>query len=154
MHKNRFEVITKLFFRVVFLLVVCLVYLQITQAQISQQQNKDDLPFDSPKKPINCETAYSYINDALIRYDKNKNGHFIVITRLGNGETSRQLNLNRIKTIKSYISKLKSPIMTVFAEGESIKGYGTIEIYVEGKLLYSLPLEKGKGLDLRTCLTA
>lgn len=128
--------------------------LQMTQAQISQQQSEDNLPFDSPKKPVNCETAYTYINDALTRYSKNRNGYFIVIARLGNNETSRQLNLNRIKTIKNYILRLKSPVMTVFAEEESVKGYGTIEIYVDGKPLYSLPLEKGKELDLRTCLAA
>ena len=133
--------------KLIILTILCLGILQTAYAQ------NDVPPYDSPTKPVNCEMGYVFINDALGRYIKNPSNYFIVIARLGSGESSRRLNLNRIKTLKSYISNLNPPVKAIFAEGENIKGYGVIEMYVEGKLLYSLPLDKGENLDLRTCLT-
>ncbi len=132
--------------KLIILTILCFGILQTVYAQ--------NPPYESPKKPVNCETAYSFIYDALNRYTERPSGYFIVIARLGRGESSRRLNLNRIKMFKSYISTLNPPVKAIFAEGEKIKGYGVIEMYVEGKLLYSLPITKGRNLDLISCLTA
>lgn len=109
--------------------------------------------YESPTKPVNCEEAYFYINDALIRYNKEgKNNYLILVSKLGTNETSRRLNLNRIKTLKGYIQNVKPYVKAIFVEGESVSGYGVIEIYLDGDLLYSLPIARGRNLDLRSCL--
>lgn len=98
--------------------------------------------FDSPTSPLKCEEWHLYLGEAFMEWSKNKDASFIVIARLGNGEFSRKINLKRIKTLKNYLMKPKSEIKFVFAEGERTKGFGVIELFVEGRLFYSLPLHR------------
>ncbi len=127
---------------------------------VSQVVNGQEAPpFESPKTPVNCEMALSYVNDALVRYSSktsNTDSFLIVIFRLGDGENFPNLNLKRMETLKSYIQSVdkKQNIKAVFAQGERVKGLGTIEIYMDGKLLYSLPIEKRRNLDITSCFAA
>lgn len=119
-----------------------------TQGQTGQSQ--DDLP-DSPTTRLTCEDWLARLGEALQKWNKNKNASFIVIARLGDGESSRQISLKRIKTLKEYILAPRWKVKAVFAEGEHVKGLGTIELYIEGKLQYSLPLGQKEDVPLRIC---
>lgn len=157
MNRSKMAPIVKI--SIVFLIVLFFGAFQETKAQ-------EDKPYDSPKEPVNCEMANLYISDALTRYvnkRESKNSYLIIIFRLGDGENSRKLNLMRIKALKSYIENIKPSkaifgdvkpnVKAIYAEGERIDGFGIIEIYLNGNLLYSLPIKKGRDLDLISCFT-
>jgi hypothetical protein len=152
MNPYYFTFVTKLFFRqiVFFPLFLC-----SSAGALSQAIEKTDHVLEPPRRPVNCEMAQTYINDALIRYSKHNSGYLIVIARPGAEESSaRRISQARLSSVKTYVSQFKTPIKTVFAEGASKPGFGAIEIYVNGDLLYSLPIAKREGLDLTSCLHA
>ena len=62
--------------------------------------------------------------------------NIILIARLGEGESSRELNRRRLFNATTYLSIIKrSSIEVIQAEGEPVKeGLGRIEIYVNGRL--------------------
>lgn len=125
--------------KILFLKTLFLASAIILNAQINQPQNE---PLDSPDTPLKCAEWHNYINDAVQRWGENKDSSIIIIARLGDGETSRRLNLRRIKVLRDYMSNPQDKIKTVFAEGERTRGYGVAEFYVGGKLLYSLPIRR------------
>lgn len=147
-----FRVDTNLLVRITFLLFLLFSCWIIALPQKSQKTNH--VPLDPPQRPVNCETAQAYINDALILYSKDKSGYFIIIAKLGTGESARDINLGRLNSVRTYIYQFETPIQTVFAEAGNKNGFGAIEIYINGDLLYSLPVAKRKILDLRSCLHA
>lgn len=110
-------------------------------------------PFDSPTSPPKCEEWILYVSDALYRWNINKEGAFIVIIRPANNE-SRRVTPKRIKIINDFISSLKFEGELVFAEGKKNTDEATIDLYVEGKLLYKLPLIKNGNPEFRNCQAA
>src|SRR5437763_17042369 len=62
------------------------------------------IPYCSPTKPVDCEWATLYMEDAMVRAEES-GGYLIVIARLGDGENSRKLNLNRVKAVKAFLSR-------------------------------------------------
>lgn len=139
---------TAILLRISFLVFIFLVLANVSKAQTNQPQNE---PYDSPDSPIKCAEWLNYLADALGRWEKNKDASFIVIARLGDGETSRRLNLKRIKVLRDYILDSDLKVKAVFAEGERIKGFGVVEIYVQGKLLYSLPIRQKNDMTIGFC---
>ena len=109
------------------------------------------VPYCSPKKPIGCEIANVYTDFAAYRTRTSDNSNLIVIARLGNGEKSRHLNLSRLRVVRNFLSNNRGIKRIVTAEGERIKGYGQLEFYVEGKLLFTLPIRRNKNIDLGSC---
>jgi hypothetical protein len=95
--------------------------------------------------PVDCEVALRYLENAITKAKTNTDRSLIFILHSGSGESNKLASL-RMKQLKAYVSNWG--INTVVAQGESVKGYGIWEIYLEGKLLYSLPLFKNQGLKL------
>jgi hypothetical protein len=88
---------------------------------------------------LNCERNLLYqdfvINAALEK--AKENGVLIVIVRLGDGETSRELIRYRLYNLRLYFKERGSRLASekiIFAEGERVKGYGRVEYYLDGKL--------------------
>jgi hypothetical protein len=77
----------------------------------------------------------------------------IVIARLGNGERSRELNRRRLFNVQTFLSRYKTigAENIVAAEGEKVRGYGRVEIYVGGKLLETLTVLKNEDLMVDCC---
>lgn len=119
----------------------------------AQTKQISDEPFDSPRNPPRCEEWILYVSDALRRWNVNKKGSFIIIIKPGAGE-SRRLVSKRVKTIKEFITSLKFTDKLVFAESEKTNDYALVEIYVEGSLLYKLPIEKNGNAEFRACQSA
>lgn len=111
-----------------------------------------NLPYFSPREPVNCEIAGVYIDDALARI-QDTGGYLIVIARLGDGEQSQELNRRRLEELREYTSQLRqySQIGVVVAHGERVRAYGRLELYAGGKLLYVLPMPRRANLDLFSC---
>lgn len=150
MRMKRTDLIAETLLKISFSILLCLICLTTTNAQTNQSQ---DQPLDNPTQTITaCEQWISRLGEALNKWDKNKDASFIVIARLGDGEYSRQISLKRIKTLKEYISSFETKVKAVFAEGERAKGDGgTIEIYVEEKLIDALRVRPKSDIPLRRC---
>jgi hypothetical protein len=77
----------------------------------------------------------------------------ILIARLGNGESSRELNRRRLSNVQIFLSRYKTigAENIVVAEAEKVRGYGRVEIYVGGKLLETLTILKNEDLVVDCC---
>ena len=105
-------------------------------------------------KPGTCETHSARLD--VIRNEvvasTGKDAVVIAIARLGDGETSRDLNRRRLYNLRVHWNDYKLPPGTlVTAEGERVKGLGRIELYVYGKLFDMLVPKPGKDLCVDCC---
>ena len=89
-------------------------------------------------RPNNCEDAQLYLDMAAIEAGKAGGGPVIAIARLGDGERSLELNWRRLGFARDYLINRRGWEEVVTASGERAKGYGRVELYVGGKLLYVL----------------
>lgn len=108
-------------------------------------------PYFSPKEPVSCEIAGVYMDDAAARTKNIEDSYLIVIARLGDREQSRQLNRRRLDEVKRYMKRHPSAKL-VTAEGQRVQGYGRLELYVSGKLLYTLPIRRNAEFNLHGCI--
>ena len=89
-----------------------------------------------------CEYALAVLDDAVIRVRELKGTQLIIIARLGKGESSTRLNRIRLGLIeKSYLVRFPD-LKFVTAEGTRVNSLGVIELYVGGRLTYTLPIKK------------
>jgi hypothetical protein len=109
------------------------------------------IPYCSPKEPPNCEVANIYTDMAAYLARESENTYLIVIARLGDGEKSRRLNASRLKHVHTFLSNNRGVMKMVIAQGERKKGYGQLEFYVGGNLLFTLPVGRNKNIDLGSC---
>ena len=79
----------------------------------------------------------------------------IVIARLGKGETRADLNRRRLHNVRTYWTEYRSdkrkPETIILAEGERLKDYGQLEVYIEGKLAGVLKVRRNADLMVGTC---
>jgi hypothetical protein len=100
----------------------------------------------------NCENHIAVLEAAS--RDTDKGGLIIIIARLGSGEARQKLNYRRLYNARTYLTeylRLRSPETIVTAEGERVKGYGRIEIYVGGRLYHILALRRNADLIVGSC---
>ncbi len=77
--------------------------------------------------------------------------YLIVIARLGDGEKSHRLNASRLRVVQNFLKNWRGVKRVVAGEGERTKGYGQLQFYVGGELLYTLPVHRNKNIDLVSC---
>lgn len=94
-----------------------------------------------PDKPINCEDFQAHLDHAIIEWQKLDETRLILIARLGTGERGKKLNRARLDYVEDYLKTRK--VDYLLAEGERVKGFGRLEVYVGGHLIMSIPVEKG-----------
>ena len=98
--------------------------------------------------PNNCEDALLHLDVTALEARKEREGYIIVIARLGDGEKSQRLSQRRLKAATDYLrSKARNKV--VAAHGERLKGFGRLELYVGGRLLYSLAYPRNGIIDCR-----
>ncbi len=107
----------------------------------------------TPQPPGNCES-----NAARLDVARNKSREAgadkvtIVIARLGTGEQLRELNRRRLYTVRSYLTAMGlSSQRLITAEGDRIQGYGRLEVYIGGKLVEVLAVERSQDLPVGIC---
>jgi len=109
------------------------------------------IPYCSPKEPVNCEVANIYTDMVAHLARTSEDTYLIVIARLGAGEKSRRLNTSRLKHVHDFLGNNRGVTKIVTAEGERKRGYGQLEFYVRGELLFTLPIRLNKNIDLGSC---
>jgi hypothetical protein len=106
--------------------------------------------FQTEVRPINCEHNIARLD---IAHDKAGNGLIILIARLGDGEFNQEFNRRRLHSARKYLSAyaVRAEEMIITAEGERVRGYGRVEIYVEGKLFDILAVRRNADLSVGSC---
>jgi hypothetical protein len=103
--------------------------------------------------PYVCDGNVFILNVAHLR--ARETDLIIVIARLGDGETRRDLNRRRLHNVRTYLTsesyRKRDPKTVVVAEGERVKGYGRIEIYLKGVLFDYLAVKRNGDLLVGTC---
>ena len=86
-------------------------------------------------------------------------GLLIVIARLGETEKRRNLSHRRLHNVRAYLSEYltenigrRKPETIILGEGETVSGYGRIELYVEGKLFDILKVKHNADLIVGKCV--
>ena len=106
-------------------------------------------------KPTNCE-----MNAAMLdRIPQNRfrgnptNDVVIVIARLGAYERSRELNRRRLFNVWYRLEKYRglNPNKIRMAEGDRVKGYERIELYVDGQMFDVLIAGRNADLCVSCC---
>ena len=120
--------------RLVFVATLLFLFPTIAFGQKSETPDIDDYRFVS-NVPENCEDNSARIDrlNDLFSKTANQKSVFILIARLGSGETQRKHSQRRLYNVKK---KLNIPEKNVIlAEGERVKGFGKVEVYWKGELL-------------------
>jgi hypothetical protein len=81
-------------------------------------------------------------------------GTIIAIARLGDAERSRELNRRRMHNIRVFLAEFwhRDPATVITAEGERVKGYGRVELYVRGTLFIALAVRRNEDLLVGSCI--
>jgi hypothetical protein len=103
-------------------------------------------------KPYPCEYNISTLSAA--HNAAGPKGLIIAIARLGDGEYSREFNRRRLHNVRIYLTEFdwhRTPDTVITAEGERVRGYGRIELYVNGKLFEVLATKRNRDLLVGSC---
>jgi hypothetical protein len=102
---------------------------------------------------VDCETTKAILDG--IAQDASENQSIIIIARLGRGEISKRLNLQRLRILRGYLKNTRGlpESRIVIAEGERVSGLGQVEMYIGGKLTTIFTMKRNKDFA-RGCSTA
>jgi kynurenine formamidase len=91
--------------------------------------------------------------DALANQLMDSNANMKVVARLGDGETDSSLNQTRLETARKYLIEMRGidKATVTFTEGESIKGEGRLEFYLDNELMLISLAERGKDVRIGCC---
>lgn len=92
----------------------------------------------------NCDTIKA--NFDLIAHSAGDEEIIIVIGRLGQGESSRELVRRRLRNLKEflYFTRGVSKERVVIAEGDRLNSLGQVEVYIKGRLFIVFRLKRNK----------
>jgi hypothetical protein len=104
--------------------------------------------------PGSCEQNAAILDN--MRYvaaqGSGKDSLIIAVARLGNGETSRELNRRRLYNLGIYWKEYDLPVKRlILTEGARVNGFGGVELYIAGKLFDVLLVNRGKDLCVVCC---
>lgn len=100
----------------------------------------------------NCEANAATLD--AVHQMAGDDGVIIAVARLGDGERNRSLSRRRLQILKSYLTNApwtRPRETVVVAEGERVKGYGRIELYVGGKRVHVLPIKRNRAFLVQSC---
>lgn len=107
-------------------------------------------------RPTGCEYNAAIL-DSLAQRTK-LDELIIVIARLGSNETKPNLNNRRLHNVRVYFTEFltdpsvrRKPATVVLAHGERVSDFGSIEFYVNGKLVDTLRIRPNADLSLANC---
>lgn len=129
-------------------LIRCCVLLLIAASVIAQNNRNPDT--SANRLPDTCEGNTVRL-DIVQRESReiDPTSVTIAVARLGNGEMSSEINKRRLYTVRTYLDLPSDSF--VAAEGERVQGFGKIELYVGGRLIEVLPVEKCEDLRIGSC---
>lgn len=129
------------------------VSLLLIGVSVSVAQNRS-APADVQPQTIlgTCEDNISFLSNA--HHLAGADGTIIAIARLGDGERSRELNRRRLHNVRVYLTEFdwqRAPQTVITAEGERVRGYGRVELYVRGILFAVLQVRRNQDLLVGSC---
>ena len=100
------------------------------------------VPEYSPLSPIDCESYYALVDNAigLWRNLGQAGTTLIVISRTGSSDRTPSVGADRLNGITAYLTQKKVVFVTATASGD-LKA-GQIELYVGGRKVTSIPVRK------------
>ena len=114
---------------------------------------KELVPAEQPQTtPGNCESNISTLS--LAHQAANEGRLLFAIARLGDGEYKRELNRRRLHNVRVYLTEFdwkRDPKTLIIAEGERVKGYGRVELYVDGRLFDIIVVKPNGDLLVGSC---
>lgn len=142
-------------------LIISTLFLLLAGLFIAAQERRTNDPakakskIDTEPRFGNCETnsfVLDHVRDEALK-EEDRDRVLIAIARLGEGETTRELNKRRLYTVESYLKVrgLRSQ-MLITAQGAQSRGNGRIEFYIAGKLFDTLIAEPCKDLPVGNCM--
>lgn len=134
-----------------YLIVVSLL---LAGSSIGTAQNKSAPATEQPSQlmPTNCESNISLLS--LAHQAANEGRLLFAIARLGDGEYKRELNRRRLHNVRVYLTEFdwqRTPEALITAEGERVKGYGRVELYVDGRLFDVIAVKRNGDLLVGSC---
>ena len=108
------------------------------------------------RKPDNCESRSAVVD--VLTQSVPADDTIIVIAHLGRLETKPNLNWRRLQNLRTYWTQgvapeaRRKPETIVLAEGERVEGYGRLEFYVAGKLVWLINLRRNADFDVTDCV--
>jgi hypothetical protein len=114
------------------------------------QSNPGNKGWGIPQKPNTCEenAAYMDISLEISKEVANPNGNIILIARLGKQESNGDLNRRRLFNIAEryrYTRNVPAEKIVV-AQGERVKGFGRVEIYLNGEMIGALVIQRNRDI--------
>lgn len=132
-----------------------LLWLIVSSSIVNAQDRPGWLkPWGILEKPLNCEENVIHIEIAAeLTVESQRDSVLIVIARLGDNESSQQLNRRRLHNLRVSLTENLhvDPRKLVMASGEKVRGNGRMEFYLGGKLIGGLLVERGKDLCVDCC---
>ena len=104
------------------------------------------------QEPTNCESNITFL--AAAHYGAGESGLLIAISRLGEAE-SKSINQRRLHNVRAFLAeyqKARAPETIVLAEGERVKGFGRVELYVKGNLHSVIVMRRNADLSVGACV--
>jgi hypothetical protein len=131
-----------------------------TSIAIAQQQPLPPLAAHNLRdfadaRPTNCAERDAVLDGITQKTPADK--LLIVIARLGDGETRANLNQRRLHNVRDYWTEFlpagyrRQAETIILAEGQQVRGYGQLEFYVEGNLVWVTKLPNNADLQVGEC---
>ena len=108
------------------------------------------------RKPELCESRTAAMDGMTQKTPPNE--AIIVMARLGAGETKRNLNWRRLENVRAYWTQAipcearRKSETIILAEGERVVGYGRLEFFVGGKLVWVMKIPHNSDIDFGDCV--
>ena len=108
------------------------------------------------RKPELCESRSAAMDGITQKVPLDE--PIIVIAHLGVGETKLHLNWRRLQNVRAYWMHGLAPVaqrkseMIILAEGERVSGYGRLEFYAAGRLVWVLNIPRNADVDFGDCV--
>ena len=131
---------------------VLLLLLLLSWSVASAQEESRLSGWGVPNEPLNCEMNLQDLEHVRNLMRREANGFLIIVARLGNGETRRELNYRRLHNVRLQLTLIGVPSdRIVVAEGERVKGLGRVEFYVRGEFIGALPVRQAGDICVGCC---
>lgn len=119
---------------------------------LGQERAAASVPFAFAGRPTSCEQNRfkfeSYVTLFRSLKQNGDRGVLIAIARLGDGERTTELNRTRLYVVRATLIEdlglREDEVVT--AEAGRVRGYGGVDVYIGGKLVDTLLVNRGKGL--------
>ena len=118
----------------------------ISTAIVASAQSRPDE--SNAEQPTSCEVSQRILDTM---HQLAADGTIIIIAKLGSGERASRLNKDRLQSVSTYLQNAwkRSPETIVLATGDKREqGLGRLDIYAEGKNIYSLFAGKSQNIKI------